>query len=128
MMWLKIKKVCNKNLVKLSILGSIAGILSGLFASGGGTILIPMLIHFFNISEKESRADTIFCVLPMVISSVLLYKRAQCIDWKISLFCAIGGVLGGIIGTKILSKINDKYLSIIFIVFVIYSATLMLIN
>ena len=34
---------------------------------------------------------------------------------------AIGGVIGAIIGSKLLKKINDKWLKLIFIFFLIYS-------
>ena len=120
-----LKKLFDK---KLIIIGSIAGLFSGLLASGGGLIIVPMLVLIYKMSEKESRAETIFCIFPMVITSMIIYGKTKFVDWNIGILCGIGGALGGFIGSKLLNKINDKYLIIIFIIFTIYSAVMMLIK
>ena len=120
-----LKKIFDK---KLIIIGSIAGLFSGLLASGGGLIIVPMLVLIYKMSEKESRAETIFCIFPMVITSMIIYGKTQFVNWNIGILCGIGGALGGFIGSKLLNKINDKYLTIIFIIFTIYSAVMMLIK
>ena len=40
--------------------------------------------------------------------------------------CAIGGILGSFIGTRLLKKIPDKVLKLIFIFFLIYASYNML--
>ena len=42
-------------------------------------------------------------------------------DWKLGILSAIGGTVGGILGAKVLEKINEKYLVLIFIIFLIYA-------
>ena len=124
------KKVILKKLFdkKLIIIGSIAGLFSGLLASGGGLIIVPMLVLIYKMSEKEARAETIFCIFPMVIASMIIYGKTEFVDWKIGILCGIGGALGGFMGSKLLNKINEKYLVFIFIIFTIYSAVMMLIK
>jgi uncharacterized membrane protein YfcA len=117
-----------KKIFKSLLIGLITGICSGMFASGGGLIAIPCLIYFFGLSEKEARANTIFCILPMTITTALIYSTSNFIDIKSGILCGIGGIIGGFIGTKILRKINDKYLIIIFIAFLLYSAILLIIK
>ena len=109
---------------KIIILGAITGFLSGLFASGGGLIAVPGLVYFVGTGEKEARAIAIFSILPMVITSMFFYHRFGNIDFKMGVLCGIGGLVGGYIGAKLLKKINDKYLSLIFIIFLIYAAIL----
>ena len=107
---------------KKILVGLIVGFISGMFASGGGLLLIPAYIHFFNSSEKEARATAIFCILPMVITSGFFYYKSNYIDWNISILCAIGGTIGGYIGAKVLKKIPVQYLKIIFTIFLIYAS------
>lgn len=109
-------------MIKKIIIGIIAGFFSGLFASGGGLILLPACIYFLDLNEKEARATTIFAILPMVLTSTIFYYKNNYIDWNIGIKTAIGGVIGGFIGAKLLNKINNKYLKIIFIVFLFYAA------
>lgn len=109
---------------KIILLGIVTGFLSGLFGSGGGMIAVPGLVYLIHTSEKEARAIAIFSILPMVITSMIFYKEAGEIDFKLGALCGIGGIVGGIIGAKLLKKINDKYLALIFIVFIIYASIL----
>lgn len=107
---------------KMIIIGLFAGIISGLFASGGGMILVPAFLYWLKINDVESRATSVICILPMVVASGVFYYKNDYIDWKIGLFCAIGGVIGGIVGAKLLNKLPVKYLKIAFTVFLIYAA------
>lgn len=62
----------------------------------------------------------------MVIASSFFYYKQDFIDWKISILCAIGGAIGGYIGAKLLKKINERVLKIIFTCFLIYVSYKML--
>lgn len=109
-------------MLKNIIIGMSAGIISGLFGAGGGLILVPVLVHYLKLSEKEARATTIFCILPMVITSGIIYYNNDLIDWSLAIKCAIGGMIGSFIGTKLLRSLSNKVLKISFIIFLIYVA------
>lgn len=108
---------------KKIIIGLLVGFISGMFASGGGLLLIPAYLYLFNSSEKEARATAVFCILPMVATTTLFYGSNNYIDWQIGLLCAIGGIIGSFIGSKLLNILKGKYLKIIFILFLLYSGT-----
>ena len=107
--------------MKIVLIGIFAGLVSGLFASGGGLILVPLYTYFFKMTDKKARATSIFCVLPMVIVTAIVYNRNNFMDWEIGLRCAIGGIVGGLIGGKLLNIIPSKYLKILFIIFLFYA-------
>jgi len=115
-------KECVILMLKNIIIGASAGIISGLFGAGGGLILVPVLVHYLKLSEKEARATTIFCILPMVITSGIIYYNNDLIDWSLAIKCAIGGIIGSFIGTKLLRSLSNSVLKISFIVFLIYVA------
>ena len=106
----------NKEKIKIAIAGILTGLLCGLFASGGGLILVPAFVYIFKQSEKKARAMSVFCILPMVF-----YNKGEYIDWRLGIICGIGGIIGGAIGANLMKKINDKYLVLIFIAFLIYA-------
>ena len=107
--------------MKTALIGVISGIISGMFASGGGLILVPMYTYVLKLNEKEARATSLFCILPMVILIAVIYSQNNFVEWNIGIKCALGGVIGGIIGGKLLNKIPDKYLQIAFIIFLLYA-------
>lgn len=115
------KKNLSNNFKKIFI-GFAAGIISGLFTSGGGMILVPAFIYMLKMEPKKARASSVFCILPMVITTAFFYSQSNLINWKIGIYCAIGGIIGGFTGAKLLNKIPDKYLKIAFAIFLIYAS------
>ena len=106
---------------KKILIGFISGIFSGLFASCGGMMLLPACIYFFKLDEKEARATTIFCILPMVLTTAYFYSKNYQINWNVGIKVAIGGVIGAFLGTKLLQKLDNKWLKIVFIIFLFYA-------
>ncbi|NLC87555.1 MAG: sulfite exporter TauE/SafE family protein [Clostridiaceae bacterium] len=112
--------------LKKPIIGLIAGIICGLFASGGGLILVPAFIYLLGVDDKKARGTAVFCILPMVITSGVFYYKENRIDWNIGIKCAIGGIIGGIIGAKLLKKIPTVYIKILFAAFLFFVSIKML--
>lgn len=107
--------------MKIALIGIIAGMISGLFSSGGGLILVPVFTYLLKLEEKEARATSLFCMVFMVIVTATVYQQNNFIHWSLGIKCAIGGIVGGVIGGKLLNKLPDKYLQIAFIVFLLYA-------
>lgn len=107
-------------------IGLIAGVISGLFAAGGGMIVVPALIHLFKLEDSKARATSVFAILPMVVVSGLFYYKKDYIDWNLGIKCAIGGIIGGIIGAKLLKKMSSKTLRILFVIFLAYTSIKMI--
>ena len=83
-------------------------------------------VYLLNVEETRARGTSVFCILPMVITSSLFYYKDNFIDWKIAILCAIGGSIGGFIGAKLLKKLPVKVFKIMFIIFLIYASYNML--
>ena len=113
-------------MLKKIILGIMSGVICGLFAAGGGLILVPAYVYILKMDDIKARATSVFSILPMVVVSGLMYYKGNYINWKLGIYCAIGGIIGGIIGAKILKKISVKKLKIIFVIFLIYASIRMI--
>ena len=110
------------------IIGIVAGFISGFFGAGGGLILVPAFSYFFYLSEKESRATSIYAILPMVLVSGIYYYNNNYTDFNIGIKAAIGGMIGAILGSIILKKISSNILKISFAIFLIYMGIKMFFN
>ena len=113
-------------MVKKMLIGLLAGLISGLFSTGGGMIIVPALIHLLKVDDTKARGTSVFCILPMVITSSFFYYKGNFINWKIAILCSIGGAIGGYIGAKLLKKVPAKYMKIAFTIFLIYVSAKML--
>ena len=109
-------------ILKNAIIGISAGFITGFFSAGGGMIILPAIIYFLGVDEKKARATTIFIILPMVLTATVLYSKDNFFNIPVGIKCAIGGIIGGFLGTKLLKKASDKLLKIIFIVFLLYAS------
>ena len=109
------------------LLGFIAGIISGFFGAGGGLILVPYMTLILKEDEVKARASTIMCIFFMVFTSSFFYFKEAFIDWNLAIKCAIGGIIGGIVGSKLLINLNKKILKIFFIIFLLYAGIRMII-
>ena len=102
------------------LIGLTAGIISGLFSTGGGMILVPAFIYFLKIDQRKARATSILCILIMVVTTSIFYFKNNFLNFEIGVTCAIGGIIGGYIGTKLLNKLPENVLRITFIIFMLY--------
>ena len=85
-------------------------------------IVVPAFTYLLNLDVKTARATSVFVILPMVITSGIFYYKNNYIDWKIGILCAIGGVVGGFFGAKLLKNVSEKVLKLMFLGFLIYAA------
>ena len=116
----------KKDFIQTILIGFIAGIISGLFSTGGGLILVPAFLYLLKLNPVQSRATSIMCILPMVVTTSFFYSKSNYLNWKIGILCAIGGIIGSFIGSKILNKIPEFILKITFAIFLFYVALNML--
>ena len=117
---LKKDKIQLKKYTKLSLIGFIAGLVSGFFSTGGGLILVPAFLYLLEMDSQKARGTSVFCILPMVLTSSIFYYKGNFINWKVAILCGIGGAIGGYIGAKLLKKLPEKILKIVFTAFLIY--------
>lgn len=112
--------------LKIFIIGICAGFITGFFSTGGGMLVLPALIYFLKMDEKKARATTVFVILPMVVTAAIFYYRDRYFDFSLGLKCAVGGIIGSFIGTRLMKKISNKFLKIVFIVFLVYAGVTMI--
>lgn len=107
-------------MIRKITIGLLAGIICGLFGTGGGMILVPFFVYILKIEPKKARGTSLCCMLAMVIASSIFYYKNNYINWNAGILCAIGGIAGGYFGAKLLKKIPDYILKIVFICFLVY--------
>ena len=111
--------------VKL-ITGAIIGFVNGFWGGGGGMICVPLLQNIIKLPEKKSHATTLLIMLPLSISSLVVYLLHGNLPLIDAVQIGSGFVIGGIIGACILKKISNKWLGYVFSIIIIIGGLKML--
>ena len=107
---------------KEALIGLICGLVNGMFGSGGGTVVVPMMEKMLHFSPMQSHPTTILIVLIISLSSSIFYVLKGYFDLGLWFYVSLGGVAGGVVGAKILSKIPKKWLKITFGAVILFGA------
>lgn len=101
--------------------GISAGFLNGLFGTGGGLVVIPIL-EKIGIKPKKAHATSIAIILPLSIISGAIYLINFSNQLYKFLFYIPFGLIGAYFGCKVLNIISTSKLQKIFGIIIIISA------
>lgn len=85
-------------LLQLAAIGLTAGVFSGLFGVGGGTVIVPLLILWLGFGEREATGTSLLAIVLMAIAGVAAhagYDNVHVGDGMLIGLPAVGGVLAG---------------------------------
>ena len=82
--------------------GGAVGAANGIFGGGGGMIAVPLLERIEKRGTAAAHATAIACILPASFVSALVYILAGLVPWQTLLPVALGVLLGGFFGAKLL--------------------------
>ena len=108
--------------IKNTVIGLFTGFINGVFGSGGGTLLVPILNNILKVEEHKSHATALAIIIFLSTTSSIVYISKGTYDMKLTIQAAIGSIIGGIIGAKLLCKVTGKFLRISFGIVMIIAA------
>ncbi len=105
-------------LLSLAILGIVVGFLSGFFAIGGGTMLVPALMFLGYDIKVAIGISVMQMVFSSLFGSYLNYKKGS-LHIQNSLSVGIGGFFGALNSGFIVTHLSSRFLTIVFLCFVV---------
>ncbi len=103
----------QKGKIKSVFLGMGIGATNALFGGGGGMLAVPAL-RLLGHREKAAHATAIAVILPVSALSFLWYFIGGLYDVNVLFPTAIGTVVGGLLGAKLLGALPQKAVSYVF--------------
>jgi uncharacterized membrane protein YfcA len=106
--------------LKLAAIGTLAGIFSGLFGVGGGTVIVPLLIFWFGYGERLATGTSLAAIVLIGLLGAVaqggIYGNVHVLT---GLLLAIPAVLGVVMGTAIQQRIPQRAVSLLFAVLLV---------
>ncbi len=110
----------QKETGKYAMIGGLGGLANGLFGSGGGLFLVPLLTKWLGIEQKKAFATSVAVILPLSLVSAAVYFWKGALDFTTALPYLIGGAIGGLISGKIFQKVPMTFLRRAFGLLILY--------
>jgi uncharacterized membrane protein YfcA len=94
-----------------------AGLLSGLFGVGGGTVIVPLLVLLLGFDQRLAAGTSLAAIVPTATVGVISYALTGSVAWIPALILAVGAVGGAQIGTWLLPRVSQVALRWAFVGF-----------
>jgi len=91
----------------------LSGVINGLFASGAGQIIVFLCIYFLKIETHTARATSVFLMGLVTIVTLIRYIMFMDVNLTHVVIVVLSGFVFGIIGSKIMKKLQPDYLNLI---------------
>ncbi len=112
-----------QNFIIIALIGSVAGMLSGLLGLGGAIIIIPALAMFLGFSQQMAQGTALMMmVLPVGALAAFQYYQKGYVDIKVALIMAVFFFAGGFLGAKFATQIPQDILKKIFAILLVVIA------
>lgn len=105
---------------KYLITGGLAGLANGLFGSGGGLFLVPLLTRWAGLPQRKAFAVSVGVILPLSVVSAVVYWFKGGLDLSAAWPYLLGGFAGGLLSGKIFKKVPVIWLRRAFGLLIVY--------
>ena len=115
------------NVLLYIILGLLAGVSSGFLGIGGGTIIIPILVYMFGLTQHQAQGTTLALMVPPIgLLAALKYYHEGNVNIQIAIFVCMGFFVGGLLGAYLVTPVPGAILRKIFGLFLMLIALRMI--
>jgi hypothetical protein len=108
--------------LKLMAIGTAAGLFSGLFGVGGGTVIVPMLVLWLGYGERSATGTSLAAIVFIAAFAAAtqgLYGNVRVLD---AVLVGVPAVAGVLLGARIQQRIHARAIPLMFAGILIASA------
>lgn len=100
--------------MRLAVIGTGAGLFSGLFGVGGGTVIVPLLVLWLGYGTRAATGTSLGAIVLIAAAAMLAqgaYGNLHVGDGVLVGVPAVGGVL---VGTALQQRVDPRVVSLLF--------------
>ena len=100
--------------LKLAATGTAAGLFSGLFGVGGGTVIVPLLVLWLGYDERKATGTSLAAIVVIALMATLLQGAYGNVDVAKGLLVGVPAVGGVLVGTWIQQRVSTETIGLLF--------------
>jgi uncharacterized membrane protein YfcA len=108
--------------LRLMAIGTLAGLFSGLFGVGGGSVIVPLLVLWLGYEERRATATSLAAIIFIAGFAAAvdgLYGNVRVLD---AVLVGVPALLGVLIGTWLQQRLQTRSISLLFAAVLVASA------
>lgn len=108
--------------LRLAVIGTGAGLFSGLFGVGGGIVIVPLLILWMGYEDREATGTSLGAIVIIAATAMLAegaYGNVHVSDGLLVGIPAVGGVLAG---TALQQRVPRRTVTLLFAALLVATA------
>ena len=118
----------RKQLLQGALIGLVAGLASGYVGVGGGFIMVPLMLSIIGIPMRKASGTSLIAVMILAIPGVIEQGIIGNINYLAGIAVVIGTIPGAVIGAKLVTKVPERTLRLLFGCFLIVAAAMLVLN
>jgi uncharacterized membrane protein YfcA len=97
------------------LIGLVAGVASGFFGIGGGLVMIPAMVYFFNLSQHQAQGTSLAVLTPpLLVFAAIKYYNEGNVNLRMAVFIALGFIGAAYLGARFATYFPDPILKRLF--------------
>lgn len=101
-------------LARLALIGTLAGLFSGLFGVGGGVVMVPLLILWLGYGAREATGTSLAAIIVIAGVAAIAHAGYGNVDVVKALLVGLPAVGGVLAGTWLQQRVPQKAISLAF--------------
>ncbi|OGW81744.1 MAG: hypothetical protein A2Z83_02945 [Omnitrophica bacterium GWA2_52_8] len=107
------------NLIFISLIGLLGGLVSGLFGVGGGVVFVPLLVLLCHFDVHLAIGTSLAAIVPTAAVAALRHGLSGMADWRTAVCLAVFAVAGAWFGSMLSMKIDAHLLKRFYALFLL---------
>lgn len=108
--------------VALALIGTGAGLFSGLFGVGGGVVIVPLLVLWLGYGEREATGTSLAAIVVIAAAATLTHGAFGGVHVVDGVLIGVPAVAGVLMGTALQQRIAPHVVSGLFAILLVASA------
>jgi uncharacterized protein len=100
--------------LKLATIGTLAGLFSGVFGVGGGSVVVPLLILWMGYGERAAGGTSLLAIVPIAATGAIAQAAYGNIHVGDALLVGLPALVGVTLGTRLQQKVPARGVSLLF--------------
>ena len=111
-----------QRVLRLAVIGTGAGLFSGLFGVGGGTVIVPLLILWLGYGEREATGTSLAAIVGIAALGAAAHGAYGNVHLLKGLLIGVPAVAGVVAGTALQQRVPERAVTSGFALLLVVSA------